>query len=982
MKFLWTFGDGTTSASPSPSHTFPTTQPAYTVTLSATNTCGTDSKQVSVPIKKTPVANYTTTGYTITNQDTVVCLNNGGTLTLDGTISLDESRYRWTISPGTYKFIGNTNSSSSVVKIQFEQSTDYTITLVALNDCGTSAPMICKHRVVNVPSVLIMPRLDACEATTYTLTNPTPNAIYTLNNGPNSQTLVPNQPVAVPVSASPYVVRGDLSNQCGPAQARPDTFYVQAPATVQIMTPARQSALCVATARVPLTTNLPGGSWEGSGKALIETQNGNSFFNPKTVGQYELIYVRGTGVCRRADTVRITVDGGQVTAQSVSSCDKTGFVKLQGSPAGGTWSSAAFPGAVRRDTLFLAGITAAQVELTYELNFGTAGCPAKTTATVTIGRPKAAFTVADACAGTPLTLANQSTGAGAFQWFVNNVATSAEREPKLTPTTGEVQIKLVALSGGCADTLSRSVTITATPVSPTVTPNTIAGCAPLNVTFGVAGLGQRGVTYRWDYGDGSTALPAPASQHTYLNPGRVTRTYTATLTAFNSCGTTAQSTILTVRPSAFAEIGVDSTNVRCTPATIRFSNRSVGEGQTSQWNFGDGTTRQTQQDTLLHRFSATDSARTFRVSLVVENSCGRDTDAVSIRVYPNLVRPLFNLTNARPCAGELVQFTDATVPRPTAWVWQFSDGTTETTPNPQHRFAEPNKVYSVTLTAYTPCGYSSLPRSLTTTSPPPVSFSISAPFICTGQAATLVNRSNPANQFRWNFGDGSPIDSVNFSPRHVFVGNSPSSIVSLTVIGATPGCSSTLAQPVSIRPVPKPDFTIEGGVEVCAPGPVRLVATDASASQFRWALSNGRVFTAPKPEVALPPGQYDVKLTVSYEQGVCADSSSRANAFRVLSCQAVTPEAFTPNGDALGDTWTLFGEAGIGRVARLRIWNRWGEVIFEAYDIPLNSKNPGECWDGTNRGVPMPAGQYTYEADVLLQADRHQKQSGSIALIR
>ncbi|NEU67371.1 hypothetical protein GK091_10795 [Spirosoma agri] len=69
-------------------------------------------------------------------------------------------------------------------------------------------------------------------------------------------------------------------------------------------------------------------------------------------------------------------------------------------------------------------------------------------------------------------------------------------------------------------------------------------------------------------------------------------------------------------------------------------------------------------------------------------------------------------------------------------------------------------------------------------------------------------------------------------------------------------------------------------------------------------------------------------------------------------------------------------------MARLRIWNRWGEVIFDVSDIPLNSSNAGECWDGTNRGVPMPSGQYAYEADVLLRGDSRQKRVGSVALVR
>lgn len=534
---------------------------------------------------------------------------------------------------------------------------------------------------------------------------------------------------------------------------------------------------------------------------------------------------------------------------------------------------------------------------------------------VTVGQPKADFTLQGECTNKPQTVVNNSIGADTYSWLINNVdkATGKTPSPALVLPPGPQTVTLRVSAGSCRNETTQSLTVIAPPATLTLTPSQTSGCAPLTVTFGLNGPAQPGIAYRWQYGDGTTSNTFTASRHTYANAGQTTRLYTATLTAQNTCGTTSTTTTLTVRPLAFAEIGVDSTVVRCTPATLRFSNRSVGEGQSSIWDFGDGTTLQTAQDTILHQFSARDSARTYRVTLVVQNTCGRDTDTVSIRVYPTTVKALFTLSTARPCASEAVQFTDATVPRPTSWVWKFSDGTVETTPNPVHRFANANQTYSVTLLASTPCGYDSLTRPITTTTPPTARFQVPAPFVCNQQAALLTNLNDPANRFRWNFGDGTPPDSVNFSPRHVFPASLTTASVRLTVFGSTTGCQTTVTQSVTIKPALKPTFSVGNGPDVCLPGAVQLTGTDPAAKTFRWTLINGFVTNTANPQFTdLPPGQFGLTLAVGYENGACPDSASQANVFRVLSCQAVAPEAFTPNGDRRSDTWTLFGDADAG----------------------------------------------------------------------
>jgi len=53
------------------------------------------------------------------------------------------------------------------------------------------------------------------------------------------------------------------------------------------------------------------------------------------------------------------------------------------------------------------------------------------------------------------------------------------------------------------------------------------------------------------------------------------------------------------------------------------------------------------------------------------------------------------------------------------------------------------------------------------------------------------------------------------------------------------------------------------------------------------------------------------------------------------------PSAFTPNGDGINDFFGVKAE-GIG-VFNIQIFNRWGELVFEADDIHT-------LWDGTYQG--------------------------------
>ena len=59
----------------------------------------------------------------------------------------------------------------------------------------------------------------------------------------------------------------------------------------------------------------------------------------------------------------------------------------------------------------------------------------------------------------------------------------------------------------------------------------------------------------------------------------------------------------------------------------------------------------------------------------------------------------------------------------------------------------------------------------------------------------------------------------------------------------------------------------------------------------------------------------------------------------------------------------------------MKIFNRWGELLFATSDISTG-------WDGTYRGNDMPEGTYTFIANITDRAGRTFKRSGSVLLLR
>jgi gliding motility-associated-like protein len=85
------------------------------------------------------------------------------------------------------------------------------------------------------------------------------------------------------------------------------------------------------------------------------------------------------------------------------------------------------------------------------------------------------------------------------------------------------------------------------------------------------------------------------------------------------------------------------------------------------------------------------------------------------------------------------------------------------------------------------------------------------------------------------------------------------------------------------------------------------------------------------------------------------------------------PSAFSPNGDGINDTWFISYQ-GI-KEANIRIFNRWGELIYRS-----TAEKPE--WDAIYKGLEVPTGAYFYQIEAI--GIKHEKvfKHGLVEVIR
>jgi gliding motility-associated-like protein len=97
------------------------------------------------------------------------------------------------------------------------------------------------------------------------------------------------------------------------------------------------------------------------------------------------------------------------------------------------------------------------------------------------------------------------------------------------------------------------------------------------------------------------------------------------------------------------------------------------------------------------------------------------------------------------------------------------------------------------------------------------------------------------------------------------------------------------------------------------------------------------------------------------------------------SAQLFIPNAFTPDGDNVNDVF-MVRSTGIASVKSFRIFNRYGEIVFEKYNFAPNT--PAYGWDGNINGQKGIPAVYVYIAEVVCENGTEYKKHGNVTLLR
>ena len=182
---------------------------------------------------------------------------------------------------------------------------------------------------------------------------------------------------------------------------------------------------------------------------------------------------------------------------------------------------------------------------------------------------------------------------------------------------------------------------------------------------------------------------------------------------------------------------------------------------------------------------------------------------------------------------------------------------------------------------------------------------------------------------------------------------------------------------ITVLPVPTvqagPDVTGSAGTPATIP-----ITNSGDVVSWSWTPPNGlSCDTCPDP-MASPANSTQYTVTVRNAAGCTAQDTVTV----FITCNngnIFLPNTFSPNGDGMNDVFYPRGK-GISLVKSLRIFNRWGQLVFERDNFPINDRSAG--WDGTYGGQKLSPDAYIYLCDVICENNAEIQLKGDVTLLR
>lgn len=451
------------------------------------------------------------------------------------------------------------------------------------------------------------------------------------------------------------------------------------------------------------------------------------------------------------------------------------------------------------------------------------------------------------------------------------------------------------------------------------------------------------------------------------NIGDSTGSVTYTISTENATGCAGNPVLVTINVTAVIGSSIFSPDktIGCSPLKIVFTNTTKGSENTYHWDFGDGQTLTTTDNSTLNHTYFTNIAKTVTAKLITETACGSYTSEFNIRITPNMVEPklIINGDEYEGCAPHTVKFFNNSKGA-IFYKYDFGDGTTiEGNQSPEiifHTFTLAG-TYVVKLTASNGCSDTTITETIRVRPQSVSNFSGDFTASCDSVTVKFSNESKNALGYKWDFGDGQ--FSTDANPMHTFKNKKPAYTVSLISFSSF-GCPDTLQKIdyIKVGATPAPDFEVSPGLTIQYPN-YRFTfknSTPGDIKAYIWDFGDGKTSTDIDTEHSYADtGAYKVKLTAINKTG-CSNTIIKTVKILGVPGNLFIPNAFMPN--SLVDEIRVFQAKGSGLAEwHFRIFNKWGQLVWQTTLLDENGR-PVEGWDGMMFGEKAPQGIYFWEA--------------------
>ena len=236
--------------------------------------------------------------------------------------------------------------------------------------------------------------------------------------------------------------------------------------------------------------------------------------------------------------------------------------------------------------------------------------------------------------------------------------------------------------------------------------------------------------------------------------------------------------------------------------------------------------------------------------------------------------------------------------------------------------------------------------------------------LCFPEAAILEATSDDSTlSYVWSTGQAGAVISV-----------VPDTDTTLYVTGSNGPCAAQDSIFIAVsNPIQNVEILYEPDTTVLYGDSLVVTISGDNITSYLW-----DVLGDSTASVVLFPGDSTLYEVALGGLPPCGDSVIFIPVNVIPEVDPLIPDAFTPNGDGLNDVFEVIN-ASFFVTIEMRIYNRWGELVFEE----IGDASSLQGWDGTYNGKQAPAGSYmtVVLAKQLGRPDQRQA-SGSVSLIR